>query len=114
GMAVHLRPDGRILVENHYVGRLDGFRFTPDASGDGIHGKAARHAAAKVLSRALAARADAFVSAPDEAIALKANGRFVWEGSEIARLERGATALTPRIQLFSDEHLAAPAGGAVL
>ena len=44
--------------------------------------------------------------APDEAIALTPNGRIVWSGSEIARLERGETALKPRIQLFADEHLA--------
>ena len=106
-IVAEIGPDGRILVENHYVGRLDGFRFTPDASGDGIHGRAARHAAAKVLARELAARADALVSAPDEAIALKANGRIVWQGSEVARLERGATALKPRIELLADEHLAA-------
>ena len=55
----------------------------------------------------LADRADALAAAPDEAIALKANGRIVWAGSEIARLERGETALKPRIQLFADEHLAA-------
>src|SRR6187431_1325390 len=40
-MAAEIGSDGGILVENHYVGRLDGFRFTPDASGDGIHGRAA-------------------------------------------------------------------------
>jgi ATP-dependent RNA helicase SUPV3L1/SUV3 len=107
-MAAEIGPDGRIMVENHYVGRLDGFRFTPDASGDGIHGRAARHAAAKVLARELAARSEALSEAPDEAITLNPNGRIVWEGAEIARLERGATALKPRIQLMADEHL--PAG----
>jgi len=107
-MAAEIGSDGGILVENHYVGRLDGFRFTPDASGDGIHGRAARHAAAKVLARELAARSEALSEAPDEAITLEPNGRIVWEGSEIARLERGGTALKPRIQLMADEHL--PAG----
>jgi ATP-dependent RNA helicase SUPV3L1/SUV3 len=106
-MAAEIGADGGILVENHYVGRLDGFRFTPDASGDGIHGRAARHAAAKVLARELAARAEALSGAPDGAITLKPNGRIVWESSEIARLERGATALKPRIQLMADEHLLA-------
>ena len=106
-MAAEIGSDGRILVENHYVGRLDGFRFTPDASGDGIHGRAARHAAAKVLAGELAGRAEALVAAPDEAITLKPNGRITWQGSEIARLERGATALKPRIQLVADEHLPA-------
>jgi len=105
-IAVEIGPDGNILVENHYVGRLDGFRFTPDASGEGIHGRATRHAAAKVLAGELSTRADALHGAPDEAIALKPNGRIVWAGSEIARLERGETALKPRIQLLTDEHLA--------
>ncbi len=107
-MVAEIGSDGRILVENHYVGRLDGFRFTPDTAGDGIHGRAARHAAAKVLARELAARAEALAAAPDETITLKPNGRIVWEGSEVGRLERGATALKPRIQLVADEHLAGP------
>jgi ATP-dependent RNA helicase SUPV3L1/SUV3 len=99
--------DGHILVENHYVGRLDGFRFTPDASSDGIHGKAARHAAAKVLVGELASRAAALAAAPDEAITIKPNGRIVWAGSEVACLEQGETALKPRFSLYADEHLTA-------
>ncbi len=113
-MIAEIGSNGRILVENHYVGRLDGFRFTPDTAGDGIHGKAARHAAAKVLARELAARAEALAAAPDAAITFKPNGRMVWQGSEVARLERGATALKPRIQLVADEHLAGPERESVL
>jgi ATP-dependent RNA helicase SUPV3L1/SUV3 len=107
-MMAEIGPDGRILVENHYVGRLDGFCFTPDASGEGIHGKAARHAAVTVLASELASRAEALAAAADDAITLKPNGRIVWQGSEIGRLERGETALKPRLQLFADEYLAAP------
>ena len=106
-MAAEIGADGQILVENHYVGRLDGFRFTPEGASEDLHGRAARHAAAKVLAGELAERADALAAAPDEAIALKPNGRLVWAGSEIAGLEKGEAALTPRIQLFADEHLAA-------
>jgi ATP-dependent RNA helicase SUPV3L1/SUV3 len=105
-IVAEIGSDGHVLVENHFVGRLDGFRFTPDASGDGIHGKAARHAAAKVLAGELASRAAALAAAPDEAITLKPNGRIVWAGSEIACLERGDTALKPRLSLHADEHLA--------
>jgi len=106
-IAAEIAPDGNILVENHYVGRLDGFRFTPDTAGEGIHGRTTRHAAAQVLALELSTRADALNGAPDEAIALSPNGRIVWAGSEIARLERGETALKPRIQLLADEHLSA-------
>jgi len=107
-MMAEISPDGQILVENHYVGRLDGFRFTPDASSDGIHGKAARHAAVQVLATELAARVEALASGPNEAITLAPNGRIVWQGSEIGRLERGETALKPRLQIFTDEHLSPP------
>jgi ATP-dependent RNA helicase SUPV3L1/SUV3 len=105
-MMAEIGPDGQILVENHYVGRLDGFRFTPDGASEGIDGKAARHAATQVLAIELAARAAALADAPDAAIALSPAGRVIWQGSEIGKLERGETALKPRFQIFSDEHLA--------
>jgi ATP-dependent RNA helicase SUPV3L1/SUV3 len=105
-IAADIGADGKIMVENHFVGRLDGFRFTPDVSGDGIHGRATRHAAAKVLAGELAERSDALAGAADAAITLKPNGRIVWAGAEIAYLEKGETALKPRLQLLADEHLA--------
>ena len=107
-IVAEIGSDGRILVENHYVGRLDGFRFTPDTSSDGIHGRATRHAAAKVLVGELESRAEALAGAGDDAITLTPHGRIVWTGSEIAFLEPGESALKPRIQILADEHLAAP------
>jgi ATP-dependent RNA helicase SUPV3L1/SUV3 len=104
-LMAEIGTDGSILVEDHYVGRLDGFRFTPDTSGDGIHGRAARHASVKVLANELAARASALAAAGDDAILLKANGRIAWREWEIARLERGDSPLKPKIQLLADEHL---------
>jgi ATP-dependent RNA helicase SUPV3L1/SUV3 len=104
-LLAEIAPDGRILVEDHYVGRLDGFRFTPDSSSEGLNGRAARHAAAKVLGRELGERADALVATDDDAITLAPNGRILWAGSEIARLERGESVLKPKLQIYSDEHL---------
>ena len=81
------------------------FRFTPDTSGDGIHGRATRHAAVKVLAHELGARAAALSAASDADIVLKQNGRIAWRDSEIARLDRGDGPLKPKIQLLADEHL---------
>ena len=104
-LVAEIGSDGRVLVENHYVGCLDGFRFTPDTHGDGIHGRAARHAAARVLSRELGQRVDALVAAGDDEISLTPHGRVVWQDAKIARIERGETALKPRLSLFTDEHI---------
>jgi ATP-dependent RNA helicase SUPV3L1/SUV3 len=104
-LIAEIGADGRILVEDHYVGHLDGFCFTPDASVDGIHGRAARHAAIKVLAHELSARASAVAAANDDAILLKPNGRIAWQESEIALLGRGDGPLKPKIQVLADEHL---------
>lgn len=102
-----IESDGSIFVEKHFVGRLEGFRFTPDAAATGIHGKATRHAAAKVLAQELAGRAQRLAEAPDEAFSLTRTGQIVWAGQETGRLEGGEDPLKPIFVLIADEHLAA-------
>lgn len=102
-----IEKDGRVVVEKHFVGQLDGFHFTPDAAAAGVHGKAARHAAAKVLVHELAARADRLAAAPDTAFTLARDGSVMWEGQEIGRIAAGDDPLKPTFTLHSDEHLAA-------
>ncbi len=100
-----ISEDGAIHVEKHYVGRLSGFRFFPDAQGEGIHGKAARHAATQVLSRELGMRARRVAAAKADAFRVDQQGRVVWRKDEIARLEASADPLKPAIVLSTDEHL---------
>ncbi len=102
-----IEKDGRVVVEKHYVGKLEGFCFTPDLAAAGVHGKAARNAAAKVLVHELAARSDRLAAAPDTAFTLTREGQIIWENQEIGRLAAGEDPLKPNFALFSDEHLAA-------
>ena len=102
-----IEKDGRVVVEKHYVGKLEGFCFTPDLAAAGVHGKAARNAAAKVLVHELAARSDRLAAAPDTAFTLTREGKLVWEHQEIGGLASGEDPLKPNFTLFSDEHLAA-------
>ncbi|MGA9547080.1 MAG: helicase-related protein [Rhodomicrobium sp.] len=102
-----IEKDGRVVVEKHYVGKLEGFCFTPDQAAAGVHGKAARNAAAKVLVHELAARSDRLAAAPDTAFTLTREGQVIWEHQEIGRLTAGEDPLKPNFTLFSDEHLAA-------
>ena len=100
--------DGAIKVENHYVGRLKGFVFSPDAQAEGIHGKAARNAATQVLSKELSMRARRVAAARNDAFKLSPRARVLWRGEEIARLEPGEHPLKPQVVLLVDEHLQAP------
>jgi ATP-dependent RNA helicase SUPV3L1/SUV3 len=103
-----IADDGAIHVEKHYVGRLKGFRFTPDAQADGIHGKAARSAAAHVLIKELEMRARRVVSAKTDAFKLTRQGIIKWRDEEIARLEKSDDPLKPGVVILCDEHLTGP------
>ncbi len=109
-----IEADGAVYVERHFVGRLDGFRFSPDKSADGIHGKAARHAAAKVMAEEFAERAKRLIEAKAEEFKLTRTGQIMWEGAEIARLEPGESVLKPAIAIQSDENLSSPDADRVL
>ena len=107
-LLAEISSDGEILVENHYVGRLKGFVFTHDASADGIHGRAARNAASKVLTSELAMRARGVCAAKADAFLLTQGGRVTWRDEEIAYLSPGENQLRPELVLLSDEHLSGP------
>ncbi len=107
-LKAEIAEDGAIQVENHYVGRLQGFRFTPDAGGEGIHGKAARSAAAQVLSRELSMRVRRVAAAQPDAFRLMRSGQILWKDQEIAHVTASEDPLKPSIELMADEHLSAP------
>ena len=110
-MAAEIGSDGAINVENHFVGRLKGFRFFPDAqaSTQDIHGKAARNAASHVLSKELAMRARRVASARNDAFKLAPKTlRILWRDDEIGQLIAGDDPLKPRVELIADEHLSGP------
>ncbi len=107
-LQAEIAEDGAIHVESHYVGRLQGFRFSPDAGGEGIHGKAARNAAAQVLARELSMRVRRVAAAQADAFQLTKQGRVLWKEEEIAQLEPTDDPLKPSVTILADEHLSAP------
>ena len=107
-LTAEIAEDGAIQVENHYVGRLRGFRFSPDTGGEGIHGKAARNAAAQVLARELSMRARRVAAAQADAFRLTRSGHIVWKDEEIAHIGATDDPLKPSVTILADEHLSAP------
>ncbi len=102
-LTADIADDGAITVENHFVGRLKGFRFTLDAAADGIHEKATRQAAMQVVTRELGMRARRVAAAQNEAFKLTRNAMVVWRDDEIAKLERAEDPLQPGVTLIIDE-----------
>jgi ATP-dependent RNA helicase SUPV3L1/SUV3 len=106
-LVADIAQDGAVQVENHYVGRLQGFRFFPDTQAEGANGKAARSAAAQVLARELAMRARRVASAKSDAFKLGKLGQILWRDEEIGRLEAGDDLLKPIVVVSADESMGA-------
>ena len=95
---------GEVRVEGTYVGRLDGFRFVPDASeGDGV--RTLVTAANRVLRGEVTARARRLAGEADEAFAIDARGAVLWRGDPVGRLVAGESILTPRVELRAGDFL---------
>lgn len=107
-LTAEIAEDGAIKVEDHYVGRLIGFQFSPETQSDGVHAKAARHAAAQVLARELGMRTRRVAAAKADAFSLGVDGMLLWKGQAIAQVEAGEDPLRPTVSLLVDEHLSAP------
>lgn len=104
-----LTAEGDVMVEGEFVGRLDGFRFSPDPSVDGIHAHTLRNAAAQALQSEIGARAfrlDRHARIDDgKIITIGDDGLIRWEGMTVARLAATQDVLAPRVELIADSDL---------
>jgi len=108
-LTADIAEDGSVKVEDHYVGRLQGFRFVADpASTDGINQKAARSAAYLVVSRELGMRARRVAAAKAEAFKIMRDGRLMWRGDQIGEVTAGEDPLKPQVTVLVDDAISAP------
>src|ERR1700722_18826419 len=96
--------DGEVRVEGSYVGRLDGFRFIPDASEAG-ETRMLVTAANRVLHSEIAARARRLSVDGDEAFAIDPLGNLTWRKGFVERLAAGDGPLAPRVEVQAGNFL---------
>ncbi|MBP2311441.1 helicase-related protein [Azospirillum soli] len=97
-----VRADGEVVVEGHPVGRLEGFRFVPDAPERSEEAKSLLTAARRALRDEVASRLRAFEEEPDEAFALGLDGVLTANGLAVAKLGPGPSVLTPAVIPFDE------------
>lgn len=100
---------GDVMVEGHYVGKMDGFRFQPDAAEGPNAAKAVLTAAARGLKSEVAARVARLCAAGGDAFVLTGDGHILWEDQKVARLVAGPEPLRPAVDILSSDLLEPPA-----
>ncbi|HEY0301809.1 MAG TPA: helicase-related protein, partial [Rhizomicrobium sp.] len=100
-----LDDSGGVAIGGEIVGKLEGFRFEPDARAEGVHGRTLRAAAMRGLEGEFFARAKRLAAAEDKAITLSEHGKLWWDGAVVGHLRKGPAPLNPVIEVLADERL---------
>jgi ATP-dependent RNA helicase SUPV3L1/SUV3 len=102
-LPVVVGDEGEVLVEDHPIGRLEGFRFTVAPDARHADKKLLLAAAEKRLGGERATRGRALAEAPDAALALIAEPgeapAIAWQGLRVATLGAGSSLAAPRVVL---------------
>jgi ATP-dependent RNA helicase SUPV3L1/SUV3 len=99
--------ENEVLVEGQYVGRLEGFRFAPEAAE--TEPRPVLAAARRAVAETLPARLRSLEDEPHAAFELRPDGYLSWQGAAVARLAPGTSALQPKIEPLRAEFLDAGA-----
>ena len=102
-LLAEVNDKGEVTVEGEFVGRLEGFRFSPDKSAQGAEAKALKAASLQALAPHFHLRADRFYNAPDTEIDFTEQGGLMWGEHAVGKLVAGAEPLKPLIEVFVDD-----------
>lgn len=94
---------GDVSVDGAVVGKIEGFRFQPEASGSSDEAVSVRSAVEEALKPELHLRADRFYNAPDTEMDFTEQGGLMWGSAALGKLVKGSDVLKPLIEVFVDE-----------
>jgi ATP-dependent RNA helicase SUPV3L1/SUV3 len=108
-MTTSVAAAGEVTVEGEHLGRIEGFRFVPDAAESHADQKAVMSAALRALRQDLPARLQAFAGSADGEIVFDSQLRICWGGGPVARLLPSGDSLAPKIEALATDLLDGPA-----
>ena len=108
-MSSSIAAAGEVTVEGEHLGRIEGFRFVPDATEGQTDQKAVLSAALRALRQDLPTRLQAFTNSPDGEIVFDAQLRVCWGGGPVARLLPSGDVLAPKVEAIASDLLDGPA-----
>jgi ATP-dependent RNA helicase SUPV3L1/SUV3 len=104
-VSAEVTPSGELSFEGQIVGRLQGFRFTPETNVDAERPRVADADIASATAQEFEVRANRFSEAVDAALVLANDGAIRWLGDPVAKIAAGEKLLAPRALILADETL---------
>lgn len=104
-MAATVTEEGRVDVDGHFIGTLDGMVFQAEVTGLKAADRAIANSANSVLVPELTKRATEQLAADDSVFSLNDTGQIIWNGAIVATLAPGTQPVHPKVTVRADERL---------
>lgn len=102
-LLAEVNDQGEVIIENQFVGRLEGFRFIQDKGQSDAEAKAIKSASIQALAPHFVLQAERFYHLSDKEIYLTEQGNFLWGESIVGKLQRGHIPLKPIVVAIVDQ-----------
>jgi ATP-dependent RNA helicase SUPV3L1/SUV3 len=102
-LVAEVNDKGEVTVEGEFAGRLEGFRFSQDASASPDQARVLRTASLQALKPEFHLRADRFYNAPDTEMDFTEQGGLMWGTSAVGKLVKGGEITKPTVEAFVDD-----------
>ena len=102
-LVAEVNDKGEVTAEGHFLGRLDGFRFTVDESASGDELKTLKSASLEALQTEFSRRADKLYLSPDSEIDVTDQGGLMWGTDAVGKIVKSDDPLLPAVQVFVDD-----------
>ena len=104
-MVAAVDETGRVEVDGHFIGKLNGLVFEPDKTGLKAADRAIENAADAALVPELERRARLQIDAEDDVFSLDDSACVVWQDAIVATLLPGSRPLSPKVHVKADDRL---------
>jgi ATP-dependent RNA helicase SUPV3L1/SUV3 len=107
-MSATIKDTGEVYVEDDLIGRLEGLKFTADASQGGLEAQALAAAAQKAVGPEVDRRLTSISSGTHQIFTLSDTGHIMWGGMEVGRIAPSGSVFTPDAEVIGGELGQAP------
>jgi len=107
-MSATIKDTGEVYVDDDLIGRLDGLKFTADASQSGLEAQALAAAAQKAVGPEVDRRMTSISSGTHQIFTLSETGQIMWGGMAVGRIAPSGSVFSPDAELIGGELGQAP------
>lgn len=103
-MDAKILDDGKVMIDDHLIGQLDGIDFKLADSTSELEGKALKAAAEKVVAPEVDKRLTSLCGGTHAIFRLDNTGQIMWGDKAVGKIGKGGTVFNPDVELIGGDY----------